>query len=317
MKLPLCFICLVLILFLSGCGGSGVTNSSNEKITGNFSGCAVGAFVGGLDNLEAFQSMIGQNLAVVHWYVHWQDPFPTAEANLVAASGSVPLITWEPWVSHTLGTLEAIASGSFEAYVSNFLLAAKNWGRPILLRFAHEMNGNWYPWDGSHNGAAAGPAKYQQAWRYIYNVRERVKASNVSLVWIPNNNNLPDAAWNEPANYYPGDQYVDWVGLDGYNWGYSAWEDFSAVFNSAYNQLITLTNKPLMIAEFASAGQGGSKAIWLSETLALVQTDYTRIKLLCYFNVNKERDWRLNSSPSAEAAFRSGISSSYFVQKML
>jgi beta-mannanase len=288
--------------------------------TGNFSGAAVGAFVNGLSNLPSFQTAINKNLAVVLWYVPWPNPFPATDADTVNANGSVPLITWEPWITDAAGTLEAIAAGSYEAYVRSFFLAAKTWGKPLFLRFAHEMNGNWYPWDGEHNknegeGEEVGE-RFKKAWRYIYNVRQSVGADNVYLVWCPNNDNQPGETWNTPAAYYPGDQYVDWVGLDGYNWGGSEWESFDAVFGAAYAALTGLTAKPLMIGEFAAAEQGGDKAAWITDAFNQILSSYPRIKMFCWFNLNKERDWRIDSSAAAAAALRNVLQSAAFLDKI-
>jgi len=287
--------------------------STSIKIPG---GCAVGAFVNGMENIAPFQKMIGKKLAAILWYNHWFQPFPAEEIKLVDANGSLPLITWEPWVTDPLGALDAISSGNFKLYVENFLQAAKKWGKPILLRFAHEMNGNWYPWDGFHNGEKAGPDKYKRAWHYIYDVKRQIGADNVQLVWCPNHSNQPEAEWNALANYYPGDAVVDWVGLDGYNWGYSAWQDFDSIFKAPYNVLANLTGKPIMIGEFGCADQGGSKADWITDTLAKIETNYPRLKLFCWFNINKERDWRVDSSAPAASAFKNSLQSDHFLDKI-
>jgi mannan endo-1,4-beta-mannosidase len=309
----------VLLLFLCGCETLPVSRSAipDRVKAGNYTGTAIGAYVDGLGNLAAFQASIGKNLAVVLWYVPWTEPFPAADAATVNANGSVPLITWEPAIAGHAGTLEAIAAGSYEAYVRSFLQAAKDWGRPVLLRFAHEMNGNWYPWDGVHNGGTEGAARYKRAWKYIYNVRESVGAGNVSLVWCPNNTDQPGDLWNNLAAYFPGDQYVDWVGMDGYNWGGTAWQSFDAVFSDAYSVLTALSAKPLMIGEFACAEEGGDKAAWISDAFLKMRTGYPRVKLFCWFNINKERDWRTNSSASAEAAFKNSLQNSYFLDTIL
>lgn len=302
-------------LILSSCGSNPVPTSN--KMDGNFSGCAIGAYVNGMENIGAFQTAIDKKLAIVLWYVHWQDAFPTAEANTVYANGSIPLITWEPWITASPNTLEAISVGSYESYVREFMQAAKDWGHPLFLRFAHEMNGNWYPWDGFHNGQAAGPENYKQAFIYIYNVRQQVGATNVYLVWCPNNVSVPSDAWNTIAEYYPGNQYVDWIGMDGYNWGYGDWKSFAAVFDEAYQSITAITSKPLMIGEFASASLEGSRSEWLTDTFTKIQNNYPRIKAFCWFNINKERDWRITSYPSDEAAFRQGISDSYYLDSMI
>jgi len=305
---------LALLLFLCGCSRSSVTPTpSSNLFTGDFTGCAVGAFVNGMENLSSFQAMAGKNLVVVNWYIQWEESFPSADADQVSANGSAPLITWEPSITNAAGTLEAIASGSYETYVRTFFQAAKAWGKPLFLRFGHEMNGNWYAWDGYHNGGSTGPQKYKSAWQYIYNVRQSVGASNVYLVFCANNWNIPGDSWNTIAAYYPGDAYVDWVALDGYNWGRDNWQSFDAVFGTAYQTLTNLTAKPLMISEFSSDENGGSKAAWITETFSKIKGNYPRIKLFSWFNINKERDWRVNSSASAEAAYKSALQDAYFL----
>ncbi|MFA5113469.1 MAG: glycosyl hydrolase [Candidatus Margulisiibacteriota bacterium] len=309
-------ICVIaLIIPLVGCSSSPVNNATTTTTVPPQT-CAIGAFVNGLDNLADFQAKIDRQLAVVLWYVHWQEPFPQSEADQVANNGSVPLITWEPWITDPAGTLEAIAAGSYESYVRAFFQAAKEWGKPVLLRFAHEMNGNWYPWDGAHNGESAGPDSYKKAWTYIYNVKQAVGAANVALVWCPNNYSLPDADWNELERYYPGDACVDWIGMDGYNWGYDKWQSFDLIFADAYAALAALTAKPLMIGEFASAENGGSKEAWIADAFARIGADYPRIKLFCWFNINKERDWRIESSAGALAAFKKALQNEHFSSKM-
>jgi len=266
--------------------------------------CALGAFVNGIENLASFQSKINKKLAVVLWYIHWGDAFPLKEAEIAAQNGSVPLLTWEPWLANGL---DPILNGEHDVYIKQFIRAAKDFGRPILLRFAHEMNGNWYPWDGAHNNAE----KYKKAWLYIYNVRQELKAEHVLLVWCPNNRSLPDKPWNKIKNYYPGDQYVDWAGMDGYNWGYGCNESFDQVFKDVYKQLVELCDKPIMIGEFAAAGNDQAKTAWLQEALEQLKTKYSKVKLICWFNINKERDWRI--APGFSQIF----SDFYFSDKMV
>ncbi|MCU0640699.1 MAG: hypothetical protein MUC35_01275 [Candidatus Margulisbacteria bacterium] len=256
--------------------------------------CAIGAYVNGLDNLTDFQTRIGKQLAVVLWYVPWPEPFPRTEAERVAGNGSVPLITWEPWREAS------------DDYVRAFLTAAKDFGRPLLLRFAHEMNGDWYPWAGD-------PVGFKKRWSYIYNVKRELRADNVALVFCPNHYDKTAAALEE---YYPGDALVDWVGLDGYNWGEGKWETFDVIFRAGYDRLTALTAKPLMIGEFASAERGGDKAAWITDAFTKLQTVYPRVKLFCWFNINKERDWRVNSSPESQAALKSALQNAYFSSKM-
>lgn len=317
-----CSLLLLLLfpLFMVACSSKITTPSSEieDFLAGRLSACAVGAFINGFSNVNDFQTRAGKKLALINWYISWPTAFPSAEADLAAANGSIPLITWEPFLG-AVNTLEAIASGNCESYVRGFFRAAKNWGRPLFLRFAHEMNGDWYPWSGQQNGGSSAPAKFIAAWRYIYNVKTSEAANNVYLVWSPNCQSHPAEVWNDLVNYYPGDAYVDWIGLDGYNWGTSGggtWSSFEQIFSAAYTTLTGLTAKPLMIPEFSSAEEGGSKATWITEAFAKIKSDYPRIKAVCWFNIDKERDWRINSSPSAEAAYKNALQESYFLGKI-
>ena len=318
MKKSIFFLFLALFIFSAGCGSNpNIKVKVVGKINGNFSGCTIGAFVNGMENIADFQSTVGRKMAVVLWYHYWPLPFPSSEAESVKSNNSIPLITWEPWITNPVGTLEAIANGSYEAYVTSFMQAARDWGKPVFLRFAHEMNGNWYPWDGFHNGgASAGPERYKRAWIYIYNVKQAVGANNVQMVWCPNNTNQPNEDWNEIAAYYPGDAYVDWIGMDGYNWGYGNWQNFNSIFNAIYQNLTALTAKPLMIGEFAAAEQGGNKAEWITDAFSQIKNNYTRVKLFCWFNINKERDWRVDSSTAAALAVKQALQDEYFLDTM-
>jgi len=246
------------------------------------------------------------------WYIDWNTSFPSADCNTVDSLGAVPLITWEPWLSIN-NTLEAIGNGSCDAYVTKFAQDAKNWGKLVYLRFAHEMNGNWYPWDGYHNGGSAGAAKYITAWRHIHSIFDSTGASNVRWVWSINNTSVPGDSWNLASNYYPGDAYVDWIGMDGYNWGGGSWQSFDAVFGASYASLSAF-GKPLMIAEFACAEDGVySKADWITDAFSKIKNNYPLIGIFNWFNINKERDWRVDSSVSSGTAFQNAVSDPCFL----
>jgi beta-mannanase len=185
--------------------------------------------------------------------------------------------------------------------------AARDTSQKFFLRWGHEMNGNWYPWDGFHNGAnAAAPTKYIAAYRHIHDLFTQTGASNVLWVFSPNADSVPGDAWNQWSNYYPGDSYVDWLGFDGYNWGTvqtgSIWRTFEAIGSSIYPSLAA-KGKPLMIPETASAEQGGNKAAWISALLSTFQQSFPAIKALVWFHMNKETDWRIDSSAAAKDSF--------------
>jgi beta-mannanase len=132
----------------------------------------------------------------------------------------------------------------------------------------------------------------------------------VRWVWSPNVGRSTGL-----ANLYPGGAYVDWVGLDGYNWGTSqpgrhSWQTFSEIFGRSYDKLARMTKKPMMISETASAESGGDKAAWIRQGLLVqVPKRFPRIRAVIWFHENKEADWRVNSSKAALKAYREVVSS--------
>jgi beta-mannanase len=117
---------------------------------------------------------------------------------------------------------------------------------------------------------------------------------------------VPAESWNHWTNYYPGDAYVDWVGMDAYNWGNSSscctWQSFSDLVTDLYNDYAT--TKPIIVPETASAEVGGSKAAWIADLQQQLETHFTAIKAVVWFDINKETDWRIASSPATLAAYK-------------
>jgi endoglucanase len=261
--------------------------------------------------ITSFESRIGRKLAIVQHYYSWTNAFPSGLEQWDIAGGRIPLVSWA-------GTsLDAILSGSYDSMIRARADGLKALGSPVFLRWCWEMNGNWYTCDGTHNnspGTTNGPAKFVAAWRHLHDLFVAQGATNVVWVWSPNGDDVPSAGWNHYTNYYPGDAYVDWVGIDGYNWGstrsWSSWRSFSSLFSGVYSAYAT--RKPIMIAETSSAEQGGSKADWITSARASIQSQFPAIAAVVWFDVLKENDWRPDSSGGAFTAFRSLVGSRYF-----
>jgi len=226
--------------------------------------------------------------------------------------------------------LDGVINGDFDDYVEKWALAAKEMRSPILLRPWHEMNGNWFPYSGVFNGGGEttgygdptvpdGPERFVDAWRHIHEVFQRQGACNVYWVFSPNADSLPHEPWNSPVNYYPGDLYVDWIGSDGYNWGntqwWSHWMSFEEIFDDDLRLLSESIDKPFMIAEFACTEEGGDKAAWIADAYSKMK-DYPYIKAAIWFHVDKETNWRFDSSEASRQAFVSAISDRYYVDRV-
>jgi beta-mannanase len=262
------------------------------------------------------QSAVGRQVGTVLWYQNWGGGgwISSVQRHLldgVSASGRTPLLSWEPW-DPAAGTpnqpnfaLRRIAGGDFDAYIATWAEQLREVGTTVYLRPMHEMNGNWYPWGGSVNGNS--PALYVQAWRRMHDIFVRRGATNVRWVWAPNNVDVPQTSANQLERFYPGDSYVDVLGVDGYNWGtgqpgWAGWESFSEVFSTAYERLRRLGPQPIWITEVGSAPQGGDKSAWIRDMFARAGR-MDRLEKIIWFNENKERDWRANPSPDVAAAF--------------
>jgi beta-mannanase len=275
-----------------------------------------------LASLLTPERRLGAPVRVVSWYQAWGSRFRDCRPDLILEAhrrGLLPLITWEPWkLPEDLAagsppeaqpdfSLAKIASGLYEDYVRSWARALAAVGKTVFLRPMHEMNGNWYPWGGAVNGND--PYAFRQAWVYMRKIYREEGSNNVVWVWCPYVQSVPEIPGNALEAYFPGASEVDWLALDGYNWGtsqpWSRWQTFTEIFGEAYARLRTLVpDKPMMIAEVGCTEQGGDKAAWISDGLAACSEKFTSVQILVWFNVNKECDWRLDSSLACLSAFR-------------
>ncbi|HMC39810.1 MAG TPA: glycosyl hydrolase, partial [Acidimicrobiales bacterium] len=225
-------------------------------------------FPGSVSSLDGLEASLGRRADYVMWYVHWGGPygaFDRTGLDKAEANGSTPVITWmsdDPWGS-TVYTDAAIAAGTYDGYIRSWAAGLAAYGRPVLLRFDHEMNCTWYDWvPGVHGNT---PAGFVAAWRHVYAVFAAAGATNVTFVWSPNID-FHGASASLPS-LYPGDPYVGMVGVDGYNWGpsgYHTWQTAAQVFGPTLAELPAITSKPQLIAEVGSTSVGGDKAAWIT-----------------------------------------------------
>ena len=261
--------------------------------------------------LDAVTTLAGEAPTVVLAFSDFTRELDVKGLQAVAARGAVPLVTWEPWVAGQGVTqpayaLDRITAGDFDPYLRRWADGLRAFGGPVMLRFAHEMNGNWYPWAEGVNGNGAGD--YVAAWRHVRGVVTAAGATNVSWVWSPN---VPYTGSVPLAGLYPGATNVDVVALDGYNFGtsqsWSSWVQPETLFGPGLQQLRTLApGKPVVIAETASAELGGSKPDWVRAAFAYLaaQSDVTAV---VWFHHDKETDWRLDSSSASADAVRQAL----------
>jgi Glycosyl hydrolase family 26/Bacterial Ig domain len=247
--------------------------------------------------------------------------FPANPLENIRQHGSIPVLSWSSAsipssINESEFQLSDVISGKYDSYIRSFATAAKAWGHPFFLRFNWEMNGKWFSWAEGVNGNHSG--EYVAAWRHVHDIFTAVGATNASWVWCPNvdfTNTMTNL-----GSLYPGNAYVDWTGLDGYNFGTNpakpgGWQTFSQIYHSTYSQIVNTVapSKPMMVAEVASSEYGGSKSAWIKDMLARVPAEYPKIRALLWFDTFSDgMDWPIETTSSATTAFSEGIQSSAY-----
>lgn len=211
-----------------------------------------------------------------------------------------------------------VLSGQHDEYLQQYAQALAEFGHPVLLRLGNEMNGDWCAYSGYH--LAKDVDLYNKFYIYLYKIFQANGANeNVLWVWNPNEKSFPDFTWNDMQLYYPGNQYVDIVGMTGYNTGTyyhgETWRTFDEIYAELYQKYTALFNKPLMITEFASSSIGGDKADWITDMFVQLPK-YPAIKVAiwwsgCDWAVPNEvpaRIYWLQENDEIFQAFKAGVS---------
>ncbi|NQT47319.1 MAG: dockerin [Candidatus Omnitrophica bacterium] len=279
--------------------------------------CLIGAFIADKptkENIEDFQVSFGKKPYVVMVFVDWDNFVDGKVIRDVYAEECVLMVTWEPWYAVDKRGIDynAILTGNMDSYIRDFAKKLKRINKPVFLRFAHEMNGDWYPWSASKIGAE----KYIAIYRHIKDIFDDINADNVRWVFSINSENVPRE--NNYTDCYPGDGYVNFIGMDGYNWGntkpWSKWVSFKEIFQKRCNEITTHFKKPIIISEFSTTSSGGDKAAWIRDAMANIK-EMKKIKAFVLFNLDKETDWSFPIDKDYGKELRSQLSDNYFKDK--
>jgi Glycosyl hydrolase family 26 len=294
---------VVAIVFLALHGHSGNRGGAVPAQAAIYLGIyAPGGAAGHIDATQTGrrEAQVGRRFAIDQHYYNWTDPFPGDLELADRTAGRLPLITWQP----TGIGLADIASGRYDTMLRARARALHAYARPVLLRLAHEPNGDWYTWSAHYDRgprvAGNTAATYVSAWRHVHEVFADAGAGNVAWVWSPNFRDFP--AENGADHYYPGDDVVDWVGIDAYNGGSStsgtAWTGIGQLIGPLYAAYAP--RKPIMLTEVGSADAGGDKAAWVDGLAAELPARFPAVKAVVWFD---KAEWRVDSTPAAMAAF--------------
>lgn len=276
--------------------------------------------------IVALEDSLHTTFPLIHIYTAWgskaEERFPTAQVRNIISLGSVPVITWEPWLSdfsneaypdtrtadeRNRNGMKDVAGGMYDTYIKEWAAAAKKIGKPFFLRFGHEMNDGYrYPWGPQNNSAQ----DFIAAWQHVHSVFEQEGAKNIIWVWSPH------PAY-EFADFFPGAEYVDYIGVGSLNYGtiasWSKWWTFRDIFGAHYAQL-SAYGKPIMITEFGSLAVGGNRARWYADALDSLPQRYPLVRSVVFFHFSKDNtttqqtlNWYLKDDHAVTNAIVKGV----------
>jgi Glycosyl hydrolase family 26 len=271
----------------------------------------------GIAELDQFRTSIGGRTPAT-WSIwsQWGHPqtrsFPAWAASQARSRGSTPLVWWEPIDpadpgSPTYARLSNISAGRHDEYIRRFARDARDFGSPVILRFAHEANGKMFPWGVSKFDNSA--STFIGAWRHVHRIFRDVGATNVRFLWSVAKQACAGGC-NPYTAFYPGDAFIDYMGFSNFNWGAKRdeWVPMIKGFRRATNDLAKISGKPIIAVENASSANGGDKAAWIRTGYRAVYNELPRIAGIVYLNVDLRSvghpDWRLSSPAGALAAYR-------------
>jgi prepilin-type N-terminal cleavage/methylation domain-containing protein len=309
-------------------GKSHSANGNAVQTATTVSGVALGLDTPISNETKAI-ALIGKTPAIIDGFYQWQDnnggdvSFPTSWVNGIVQLHSMPMITWEPSAgTNSVGSskdqpnfnLSTILSGKYDTYIKAWALAAKQVNHPVYVRLMHEMNDPGYAWGAGVNGNT--PSQYVSSFQHIVSIFQQNNATNVQLIWCIGANKLSP----NPSVYFPGDKYVSWISIDGYNRN-KPWSTFADIFTSPYKDITAISSRPVLIAETASVedpSNPAAKPDWITTTYSqTIPKDFPRIKAINYFNSagnNKglESTYPINSSVATLAAIKQVFASSNY-----
>jgi hypothetical protein len=281
--------------------------------------------------IRSFERMVGKQLSLVsfgapfancssgrcHFYT-----FPWKEMRVVRSHGAVPLLNWASIPSGGSAAPfsdRAVASGRYDGPIRAFARSAKAYRKPFFLRFDWEMNGNWWAWGTTGHGAEDSPAAFVAMWRHVHNIFHRAHVRNVTWVWCPNVDYLHE--WTSLRRLYPGNAYVNWTCLDGYNWGSTGpgspgarrggWVGFDRLFSLSYRTIARhiAPSKPMLIGEVGSSYHGGSQGAWIDHMLKALPSRYPKVHGLVYYDVADGWGFEIRRGSSGAKGFANGLKS--------
>lgn len=245
---------------------------------------------------ERFQAPFNLVAQYIPWTDRYDEKLADSLLQFMSSSTAYPLITWEPWVStftkytdndelkNEKKGLSYVTSGYFDDYIVDFAQQLKALNKPVFLRFAHEPDNPMYPWSPSGGNS---PGDFIAAWKHVHSLFQKAEAHNVLWVWNPwKAENMKD--------YFPGEKYVDWIGVTCLNYGAynpdGKWYEFDEYYHPFATDSIFQKNIPVLLAEFGSLDAGGNRQVWLQNALHNINNNYPEIRGIVFFHSDQDEN---------------------------
>ncbi len=279
-------------------------------------------------NLKDFEKTIGNHVAIANIFTDWTY---LAEPALLKNLDEINANDWTPMISSNplffegcrkgdFSIYKTIANGDCDVFLNKIADNLHQYGKPVFLRFAWEMNLPDMWW--SVEKTKSTPEEFIAAWQKIYTILNQNTQNNIIMVLSFNTSSDTTTPYSK---LYPGDDYVDWVAIDGYNWGTSAswsrWTSFNGVLTNSYQELTSITDKPIMISEVGTSPDGGNKAAWYDDMLNIqIPYHYYNVRAVVFFNedksVNEGIDWRIENSKESIFVVKSALKNKLYSPKL-
>lgn len=281
-----------------------------------------------LKEVHRIETSLKKRFSVVSIYQAWgsgpEHHFPTRELTRISNAGYIPMVTWEPWTAafdeeihgpqsaRSYRPLRDVARGRYDDFVRDWSRDCMRWGKPLFLRFGHEMNNPHYPWSFATGNT---PEDFKDAWRRVWDIFEESGCRNVAWVWTP----LPGPEFEA---YYPGEIRVDWVGVAVLNYGLTwpphRWWEFEDLLKASYDRLAAF-RKPILVPEAASVGESADKGQWLTTALRSLRSSFPLVRMVVFFDAPNDTShfkegvpWTFSNRPSILARMRRELETDWF-----
>jgi hypothetical protein len=309
-----------------------------------------------ISNLSSYEKAVGKTASWVYFSNEWAKDrtFPQKNAQAIRNTGSIPFIRLmmrsstkeidgnDPESMEKQFTLDHIIKGDFDNDLQAWAKEARRFGSPLIVEYGTEVNGKWFAWNAAWNDSKGndktgtpiskdGAEKFKTAYRHIIQTMKNEGANNISWVFHVNNEDDPNVEWNRMASYYPGDQYIDLIGVSLYG-ALTPKEEvdeekksFFNQFNRVYRKLTSISSdKPIALLEFGSAAGNPSlnQDKWANEALQTIidkPDNWPKLIGFAWWNEawpndddpKNDTNMRVQDNPSLSAVFQKWLQSDH------